>query len=341
MAITFETLLLESERNAVISFLKSFNLKYESDIEYTVLAKDGELIVGTASISSNIIKCFAVLPHYQGEDLASKLMTRLIREFSERGIYHYFLYTPSKNIDVFKHLSFDVIVDTGDVAFMEGGMSTVKEEIEDLMNRYNIGDEEKAALVMNCNPITKGHLHLIETAAKENDSVIVFVVEEDQSVFSFKNRIFLVKEATKHLSNVSVIPSSQYLVSKLTFPSYFIKNQEDIILQQTLIDVHIFKELFMPIFNISKRYVGTEPYDETTHQYNEAMKKVLKDQLVEIKRLEIRDRAVSASRVRELIRNNNLHLTKELLPEPTYDFLSSLEGMNIVMKIRNSKGRHS
>jgi [citrate (pro-3S)-lyase] ligase len=341
MAVTFETLILESEKNAVISFLKSFNLKYDDDIEKTIIAKEGELIVGTASIAKNVIKCFAVLPSYQGDDLASKLMTLIIRELSERNVFHYFLYTPSKNIEVFKHLSFHVVVNTGQVAFMEGGMMSVYEDVLELKNYYKISDNEKAGLVMNCNPITNGHLHLIEKAANENDEVIVFVVEEDESVFPYESRFELVKKATKDLKNVSIVPSSKYLVSKLTFPTYFLKDNDDLVLEQTKTDVLVFKEIFMPIFNITKRYVGTEPYDETTNRYNDTMKEVLGDQLFEIDRLEIRGRAVSASIVRELIRTNNIHLTEELLPQTTFKFFNTEKGRAIVKKIKESEGRHS
>lgn len=52
---------------------------------------------------------------------------------------------------------------------------------------------------MNCNPFTKGHKYLIEKASKENDVVHLFILTEDKSEFSTKDRINMVKLGTKHL----------------------------------------------------------------------------------------------------------------------------------------------
>lgn len=77
------------------------------------------------------------------------------------------------------------------------------------------------SIVVNCNPFTNGHLKLIEYAAKQVDYLYVFVVEEDSSYFSFKDRMYLVKENTKHIKNVIVNASGRFIISKVTFPAYF------------------------------------------------------------------------------------------------------------------------
>ena len=45
---------------------------------------------------------------------------------------------------------------------------------------------------MNCNPLTNGHRYLIEEASKGADLLIIFVVEENQSIFSFSERYDIV-----------------------------------------------------------------------------------------------------------------------------------------------------
>ena len=40
---------------------------------------------------------------------------------------------------------------------------------------------------MNCNPFTLGHKYIVEKAARENDNVIIFVVEEDKSSFPIQS----------------------------------------------------------------------------------------------------------------------------------------------------------
>ncbi|MCC8189536.1 MAG: tetratricopeptide repeat protein, partial [Planctomycetes bacterium] len=53
--------------------------------------------------------------------------------------------------------------------------------------RSGLGDCDgtTGAIVMNANPFTRGHLHLIEQALEQVDRLIVFVVEEDKSTVPF------------------------------------------------------------------------------------------------------------------------------------------------------------
>lgn len=50
-----------------------------------------------------------------------------------------------------------------------------------------------------------GHRYLIEKAATENDEVVVFVVEEDKSIFPTDVRFELVKKGCEDLKNVIVL----------------------------------------------------------------------------------------------------------------------------------------
>lgn len=80
---------------------------------------------------------------------------------------------------------------------------------------------------MNCNPFTLGHRYLVEYAAAQCDVLHLFVVEEDRSMFSSQVRLRLVREGTAHLPNVRVHPSGHYMISSATFPTYFLKQEED------------------------------------------------------------------------------------------------------------------
>ena len=48
------------------------------------------------------------------------------------------------------------------------------------------------AIVMNCNPFTLGHKYLIKESLKKVDYLYIFVVEEDKSIFPFKDKILSV-----------------------------------------------------------------------------------------------------------------------------------------------------
>ena len=92
----------------------------------------------------------------------------------------------------------------------------------------------------------------------------------------------------------------------------------------------------MPKFNIKKRYVGTEPHCEVTNTYNESMQEILPNYSVEVRlieRKEIEEDAISASRVRRLLKEGKLEKVKKLLPKPSFDFLLSKEGELVINQL--------
>ena len=105
------------------------------------------------------------------------------------------------------------------------------------------------------------------------------------------------------LGNVCVVPSSKYIVSSSTFPSYFLKDENEVIEQYSKIDALIFKEYFIKNLYIKKRYVGTETVNKMVN-YNNVLKETLKDKLVIINRLTENDEVISASKVRQLLKEN-------------------------------------
>lgn len=183
------------------------------------------------------------------------------------------------------------------------------------------------AIVMNCNPFTKGHRYLIEQALREVDSLLVFVLEEDKSFFSFTDRLQMVKDGTKDLKDVYVFPSGRYMISALTFPEYFIKEQEKDIKIDPITDVEIFARDIAPRFHISIRFVGTEPNDKVTKQYNDVLIEQLpiyNIDIREIDRLEQEGCIVTATEVRKKLTQGNNKDLKKLVPQSTYDYLKKI-----------------
>ncbi len=179
------------------------------------------------------------------------------------------------------------------------------------------------AIVMNCNPFTNGHRYLIETVAKKVEHLFIFVVQEDKSIFPYKDRMMLVKEGTSDLINVHVVPSGNYMISSMTLPGYFQKEQ----LSDTVLDASTDLLLFLQIakeLNISVRFAGEEPLDPFTRQYNENMEKFLPKYGVEfevIKRKEENGAVISASRVRQALKDGKYDEIKKLVPDTTYEYL--------------------
>ena len=180
------------------------------------------------------------------------------------------------------------------------------------------------AIVMNCNPFTFGHRYLIEKALEQCDFLIIFVVEEDKSFFSFEDRLNLVIKCTDDIANIEIIPSGKFIISSLTFSEYFNKSELQSKTIDTSKDVVLFAKEIAPCLHITKRFAGEEPNDAITRQYNVSMAKILPEygiEFVEIPRMEINETPISASTVRELLENKQFDEIKKLVPEPSYNFL--------------------
>lgn len=183
---------------------------------------------------------------------------------------------------------------------------------------------EVGAIVMNCNPFTLGHRHLIEYALEKVDYVLVFVLKEDRSFFSFEERYRQVKECTKDLKRVKVFSSGDFIISLHTFPAYFRKESYQDIYADACMDAQIFADYIVPGLNIKARFVGEEPTDKTTRAYNEILHRTLENagvRLYEIPRLENAEGYISGSTVRQYYIDNNWEKIKEMVPQYVYESL--------------------
>ena len=215
--------------------------------------------------------------------------------------------------------------------------STEKKEIDSLSNNSELIEYKEyiksnsfikkvvnGGIVMNCNPFTKGHLYLIEYAASQVDYLYIFAVQEDKSFFKFDDRIELMRQGTAHISNVRVFPSGKFILSSTTFSEYFDKANLSGTTVDTSMDVEIFAKHIAPVLDITVRFVGQEPLDPITNQYNDAMKRILPEygiELREIPRKESDGQVISASRVRKYLQENRWDEIKESVPITTYNFL--------------------
>jgi len=331
-----------SERRQVESLLKRHGLIFEDDPDCTVLIEDeNEKIIATASLKDNIVKMVAIDPEWQEAGLSGTVISSVLQYARENRIFHLFIYTKPDMAEKFEFMGFSELARTGSVVLMEAGQPSVSDYKGMLAScRFDSKTAPFGAIVVNCNPFTLGHRYLIETAASRCGGLYVIVVQEDASVFPFTDRIKLVREGTADIPNVRVIPSGNYAVSRATFPTYFLKERrtESVSATQAELDATLFAKLFVPELSIKTRFVGTEPFCPTTSIYNSAMKKILPIygvDVIEIQRVEDSEGiAISASRVRDAIKNSDTDLLAKLLPKVTLDYLSSYEGRLIIDKIR-------
>lgn len=292
-----------------------------ADITETLGIYEDDKLIATGSYYENVLKYLAIAPEFRGGNTFNKLISTLINELASQNIFHIFVFTKPQYQQSFTYLGFKVVAETENSALLETGDYSIDQYIKSLPQ---VSGKNISAIVMNANPFTLGHRYLIEQAAKQSDSVYVFVVDQDVSLFKMSERMELIQAGTKDLSNVHVVNGGQYMVSFVTFPSYFIKSRDDVAIYQTQLDAQVFKRIAKSL-RITKRFVGDEPYSPTTAIYNQALKKVLPPEV----ELEILDREtigtdiISATKVRQAIENDDLQTVKKYVPETTFTFIKN------------------
>lgn len=334
-----------NEKQEVYRFLEGLGLILDSDVDYTVVLRDfSGSIKGTCSKAKNIFKCFAISKELRGENVTSSLISHLVDKLFEEGLFRSFIFTKHENIRIFTSLNFKLLYQAEDVALLEHGIYDINKALNSMSDQYGINSSTaKGALVMNCNPFTRGHRYLIEEAAKNCEEILLFIVEEDKSLFPFKDRYDIVKKGVEDLKNVTVIPGGEYIISSATFPSYFIRKEDERMKAYQNIDCGIFGKYFCNKFNIIKRFAGKEPYCSVTNSYNETLKVVLPKygvELIEIERKKYDEHYISASKVRELIKAGELEKVKNIVPEVTWKFLNSESGKEVIERIKKNNSPH-
>lgn len=302
--------------------LTKTGLTPETAPEFTVLIWDGGDLIATGSRDGDLLKYLAVDPTRQGEDLTATVLTHLRQDAFSRGISHLFLYTKPRNRLMLQGLFFYPVAQTREVLLMEDRKDGLKQYVAQLPR--DPAASVIGAAVMNCDPFTRGHRYLIETAAKDCDRLYVFVLSEDRGHFPAGDRLALVQAGTADLENVTVVETGPYLISAATFPTYFLPDRDCAGTAQCRLDIEIFARHIAPALGITRRYVGTEPFSALTDDYNRILAEQLPlsgIQLIQIPRLEQDGAAVSASRVRKLLQTRDWEALQLLVPPTTWKYL--------------------
>ncbi len=354
----FRTELLDLENPFDIKFVTEFLSKngfefkpYEVD-KTLILYNLNDEIIGTGSYRHQTLKFVVVDKKFRDSTAFPWIVTTLGNKILE-NYKRCFVYTRPKTATLFEGLGYKEIARAEPLfSVLEFGYQTIEDYQKFLLqHKRKTKTNNIAAIVVNCNPFTKGHLYLIEKAASENELLYLFVVEEDLSSFPYKIRRKIIEEGISHLKNVVVLATGPYIVSGAIFPNYFLKSESwnEISQKQAEVDVSIFANYVVPILNITKRYVGTENYCQTTLAYNTAMKEILPKngcEVIEITRKydgldeENNPNYISASKIRKAIKENKLEEVLDLLPKATQKFLLSKDSLAIRNKIIDSEGRH-
>lgn len=321
------SLFLTEERAHLRKFLQTNGLRLEEDIDCAFGLYQGDVLTGCGCAAGSILKCFAVSPELRGKNGLGLLVGGLSANRFARGIYDLHVITRPHNVPLFSHCGFTLVAQTEEVALLENQKSGVERYLKTLPAAPKECGEI-GAVVMNGNPPTKGHLALLEYASRHCDFLYLFVVEEDRSSFPFAARLALLRKIAEPFANVRVCPSGPYMISAQTFPTYFLKEQEDPSRVQSELDITLFAERIAAPLGITKRFAGREPFDPVTSAYNDAMRKLLPMhgiEFCEIERACAAGQPICATEVRRLLleplNEETLGRLGEMLPACTLEYI--------------------
>lgn len=318
-------------RKRVERFLSGNGLRLD-DVDYyagVFRLGDDEILAG-AGLKANVIKCVAVDWRLREENVSLTLISHMISHAVEAGYQSVRLYTKPENKDIFQSMGFHLLASAPQAVLMENtlqGIEEYKRYLKGNLRQTTAAERDTAVsgiILMNANPFTLGHRYLVEQAARQVAHLYVIVVKEDRSLFRYGERLDMVRAGCRGVSNVTVLEGSDYQISSITFPTYFLKQLDDASDTHMQLDLDLFCRHVAPALNIGVRFVGSEPTDKLTRKYNEWMHTILPQHGIEVREVERKscnNAVISASSVREYMRNNAYRSLLPLIPCTTRPYI--------------------
>lgn len=264
-------------RTQTAAFLNARGLTPSDLPEYMAGIYDeaDESLLACGGLDGSTIKCLAVDPEVRQLNLAGKLVTHLTdRAMHQTGTDNVTVFTKPENLELFRSMGFHPVGQARKAIMMERDRHALTRYTDYLKTLRHEG--LCGVIVMNANPLTRGHLYLIDEARKRTDHLFIILVSEHKlNMFGYSERKAMLQEALRGMNDVTVVEGSIYSVSAATFPSYFIKEKSKAAEAHIELDLDIFSRHLAPALGVTVRFVGHEPLDLLTAAYNEGMHRLL------------------------------------------------------------------
>lgn len=311
------SLSLNRDRKTIDAFYARAGIRLDAGVTALYGVYEGETLLALGGIAERSIRSLAVDDDARGEGLLAILVTHLYRALREGGAQNVFVITKPQYAPLFSSLGFHERVRIPDASLLESR--------RDALDRFLAGlPKSDSAIVMNADPFTNGHLHLVTTAALRCERLLVLVLASSASHVPPDARLSLVQAGCAHLPNVCVVSGGDYVISAATFPDYFFKDATDAALAHARLDATLFAERIAPACGVKTRFVGEEPLDPLTRGYNDALLAILPPRGISmdvVPRKAFSGAPISASRVRALWREGDLTAVEPLVPPSTLAYL--------------------
>ncbi|MFA0193584.1 [citrate (pro-3S)-lyase] ligase [Vibrio artabrorum] len=303
--------------------LDTQGLRYEGDAEYfcTAHREDNEL-VGCVALVGNIVKYFAIKEAFKGEGLSRSMVTEILLTAHQLGRKSLSIFTTPDKVTIFESMGFTPLTSLNRNSVLLINRPDKLQQLQDDLRKQRVSGDKIGVVVINANPFTKGHAYIAEQSASQCDWLHIFVVNDNDQEFSFVDRFAMVKQGTSHLSNITVHAGNEFIISRRTFPSYFLKKSGLVNQLHAEIDCEVFKKYIAPSLAITHRFVGSEPNCAVTNNYNGVMKQNLPPQIqvTELERLNTEGSCISASTARRQLSQTASSIVN-LLPITTINYL--------------------
>lgn len=187
------------------------------------------------------------------------------------------------------------------------------------------------AVVMKANPFNLGHRYLIEQARAQVDLLVIFVLEDDTFLFPFEERLELLKEGTRDIDNIMIVPSGDFIMSRNNFPAYYSQQWDARVPVNAEYDISVFADYIAEPLHITHRFAGAEPKGKIKKIYYETMRKLLPQKgisFVEIPRKKVAGDIVSTSMVQKYLEDKEYDKAFGLLPKSSKKYL--LKQFNLI-----------
>ena len=226
--------------------------------------------------------------------------------------------------ELYKHMAHDGVL-KAPVSKSNATMLTRKLAINSLYLDLHFADytpqegERVGTITMLGDPFTSGHRYLIETASRKADRLFVLLVEDELGVFSYAERFAMATDATKDLTNVTIVSGGPFQGTRNVFRKGLIKDNPADLEESAKVDIQNYAEVIAPRLGASCCFFGEER-DNPKKSYYDLMKKLLPHygiEAIELPKAYIDGKAISASATVKAAVEGDLTTLKANVPETT------------------------
>jgi len=301
--------------------IESNNLHFESNFHDLIgIFKDGKL-AGCGARRGRVLKMLVVADEYRGEGLVGDLLAELMQLGRQAGEEGFFIFTRHCAVNSFGWLGFKPLAEYGGITWLEHG-GEIRQYLAQRAALARPG--RNAAVLTDADPVTLGHVRLIERAADEADTVYVFVRADGPHWLSLSARLALTSQSVAHITNAVVTDTGPYRLPVDRFPGYFLHPDDDATEIRVGLEEHVFGHHIAQPFHILTRVVGIEPPPATDQPYHAMMQPHLarwKIRLLEAERDIPPDAWLNARQVQAALRDGDDRALAVALPIPVLDYL--------------------